>query len=429
MKTRENSRLIRWQIGIVLLLFIGYSGYYLCRSNFSVSIPLITDELAAQGMAPGDAKVRLGGIASLGVLLYAVGKFFSGNFADWWGGRRNFLFGMGAAIFFTVAFALSNTLPLFTLAWIGNRMVQSFGWAGMVKIASRWFAFSTYGTVMGFVSLSYLFGDAASRRFMGYLIGEGFEWRQIFYTAAGVLFVLFVLTYFLLKESPEKVGLPEPPASADTLYGEAGMQAEPLTLWQRLKPFLSSYPFWLICILSLGFTLMRETFNTWTPTYFVDAVGLDKEDAANKSALFPLFGGISVLLAGFLSDKIGRTGRAVILVLGCILTTAALLSLSRMDFGGSQLLPVFLVTMTALVMIGPYSYLSGAMALDLGGKQGSATAAGIIDGFGYLGGVLAGDSVARLSVHYGWSGAFLGLAGVAAVSGVAALLFLRENRR
>jgi sugar phosphate permease len=53
----------------------------------------------------------------------------------------------------------------------------------------------------------------------------------------------------------------------------------------------------------------------------------------------------------------------------------------------------------------------------------------LIDGVGYLGGVLAGDSMARISVNYGWSGAFLTLTALALLSSVAAALFLRQERR
>lgn len=79
-------------------------------------------------------------------------------------------------------------------------------------------------------------------------------------------------------------------------------------------------------------------------------------------------------------------------------------------------------------MIGPYSYFAGAMSLDFGGKQGSATASGFIDGIGYLGGVLAGDSMARVSVAWGWSGAFAVLAGVAMLSSIAAGFYARAQR-
>jgi sugar phosphate permease len=171
--------------------------------------------------------------------------------------------------------------------------------------------------------------------------------------------------------------------------------------------FLRSPAFWIVCSLSLGTTLLRETFNTWTPTYFTEVVGMSKAEAASKSALFPLFGGFSVLLAGFISDKLGRNGRALIILIGLLLASAGLWLLGHAQFGGSPALPVSLVAAVAFTLIGPYSDLAGAISLDFGGKQGSATASGIIDGVGYLGGVLAGDTVARISVSFGWEGAFV----------------------
>src|SRR5207245_7148913 len=110
----------------------------------------------------------------------------------------------------------------FTLAWIGNRLVQSMGWVGMVKITSRWFSFSQYGTAMGIISLSYLFGDAAARKFMGVLIDHGLGWRQLFFAAAGVLAVLFFLNLALLKESPAEIGSKEPRSNPLSLCNERG---------------------------------------------------------------------------------------------------------------------------------------------------------------------------------------------------------------
>jgi sugar phosphate permease len=174
---------------------------------------------------------------------------------------------------------------------------------------------------------------------------------------------------------------------------------------------------------------MRETFNLWTPTYFTQSVGLTVAEAAHKSALFPFFGGLSVLLAGFLSDRLGGAGRAAIMFCGLLLTTGALMVLAVGDFGGSRVAPVVLVALVAFVMIGPYSYLAGAISLDFGGKQGSATASGLIDGVGYLGGVLAGNSVAGISVIWGWKGAFAALASVALLSSLAAGVYLVQVRR
>jgi len=113
----------------------------------------------------------------------------------------------------------------------------------------------------------------------------------------------------------------------------------------------------------------------------------------------------------------------------CFFPEPLWLALARLNFGFSKAGPVLLVTVIAFLILGPYSYLAGAIALDFGGKQGSATASGFIDGVGYLGGVLAGTSVARISVSYGWKGAFTMLASVAWLSGLAAAAYWVHQRR
>jgi sugar phosphate permease len=425
----NRRKLTVWQCVTVALLFIGYAGYYLCRSDFSVSLPQLIDELAAHGMTPDQAKIRLGAITSFGVLAYAMGKFFLGGTADFLGGRRNFLIGMGGSVLFTLLFSLGGGIPIFTLAWVGNRLVQSTGWAGMVKITSRWFSYSSYGAAMGVISLSYLFGDAAARQFMGFLIGHGFGWRSVFQVAAGTLFVIFIANLLLLKESRAQIGMEEPDVNPLNLFGAEGRDPKPSGLRDLLGPLFSSPAFWVVCALSLGTTLVRETFNTWTPTYFHQVVGYSKAQAASVSGIFPLFGGVAVLLSGFVSDRLGRNGRSAIMFYSLLLSAVALFALGSVHAGGGRELPTILVGLVGFLVIGPYAYLAGAIALDFGGKHGSATSSGIIDGVGYLGGLLAGDSMARISVSFGWTGAFMVLAATALLSsGAAAALFYSQRR-
>jgi sugar phosphate permease len=89
---------------------------------------------------------------------------------------------------------------------------------------------------------------------------------------------------------------------------------------------------------------------------------------------------------------------------------------------------VILVTLVGFLLLGPYSYLAGAMSLDFGGTRGSATAAGIIDGVGYLAGWLSGDTVARVTVAYGWRNAFFALAVAAFLTALVALVLAVHQR-
>jgi len=116
----------------------------------------------------------MGTIASLGTLGYALGKLFLGGLGDFWGGRINFLIGLAGATLFTLLFAVTGLIPIFTLAWLGTGLTQSLSWAGLIKVSSKWFNFSSYGTVIGILSVSFLVGDAVARQLMGMLIHHGF---------------------------------------------------------------------------------------------------------------------------------------------------------------------------------------------------------------------------------------------------------------
>ncbi len=424
-----KQRITGWHVLTISLLALGYSGYYFCRSDYSVALPLILAEQVKHGVDPHVAEIRLGSIASLGVLAYAVGKFPSGAIADRFGGRRNFLGGMVGAVLFTVLFMIGGGFPFFTLAWAGNRFSQSLGWAGLVKVASRWFSYSTYGSVMAILSLSYLFGDAISRSAMSILLQHGIGWRGLFAAGAGLLGLLLVCNLIFLRESPEAYCLSLPEENPLNLFSEANKaQAHPGTA-TIFRTLLSSSAFWLVCLLSLGTTLLRETFNLWTPTYFIQVVGMTTAQAASGSALFPFFGGVSVLAAGFLSDSLGAEGRSRILFAGLFLSVLALAGLAHVPMHAPKLLPLVLVSLVALLLIGPYSYLAGAISLDFGGQEGSATASGLVDGVGYLAGVLSGNGMAHIAVTYGWQSMFLVLAGIAAFSSVIAGLALWQQRR
>jgi sugar phosphate permease len=425
------ARLARRQALTVGLMVVGYAGFYLCRSDLSATMPLIIDDLARRGMDPGRAKYRLGWAVSLGTIGYALGKFAAGSLTDLLGGRRNYLIGMAGAVLCTIVLALGGPLPIFTLTWFGNRLIQSLGWPGMIKITSRWFSYSAYGTVMGIISLSFLFGDAAARAFMGWLITSvGLGWQGVFGVAAGVLAVLWVVNAALIRESPGDLGLAEPRTNPDNLFGALGEDPHPDSAGSLWSTLARSPAFWAVCLLSLGLTLLREAFNNWTPTYLVQGVGLEPGEAAGKSALFPFFGGVSVILAGYLGDRLGRGDRAAIILGGIVLCGLALAVLGSASFSGRPREALALVATVGFLLIGPYSYMAGAISLDFGGKRGGATACGIIDGVGYLfGGVLAGNAVASLSESLGWQGVFLMLAGVAGATALVAAWFLVDQLR
>jgi sugar phosphate permease len=425
----DGARALRTrQIATVALLFGGYAACYFCRADLSAAMPMLAEELTAAGLPAGEAMVRLGTLYSAGVLAYALGKLFLTGLGDLWGGRRSFLTGLGGATAFTLLFALGGGLPVFTLAWIGNRLTQSIAWAGALKVCSKWFDFSSYGTVIGLLSLSYLVGDAVARPVMGLLIGHGVGWRGLFIAAGAVAGTLWLANLLLLGESRVDAGHPEARVNPRNLY--AASHAAPRNLLELVRPLLTSRAFGLVCLLSFGCTIVRETFNIWTPVYLRDAIGYGTGSAASLSGVFPAVGAVSVLVTGWLSDRLGASTRPVLLCAGLAATAVTLLFLTAAR--GSATPPavsVFMIGVVAFCLLGPYSYLGGAFALDFGGQRAGAVASGIIDGVGYLGGALAGGGVAKVSVLYGWRGVFVSLAAVCMASALAAGYLHIHQRR
>jgi len=422
-RTTADAPLIRAlriaQCRTVLLLFFGYASCYFCRSNLSVATPLLVEELGRRGISHAEAIVSIGSMASWGVLAYACGKWFLTSLGDYWGGKPNLLIATGGATVFTLLFAASSTLPMFTLAWVANRLTQSVGWSALVKVSSKWFHYSRYGTVAAVLTCSYLLGDAAARESMGLLLEHGVGWRGLFLFGASIAGGMFLANLLWLRESRAAAG--HRPAVANPCNVFAGAQSGPSNYLTLVLPLLRSRAFLMVCLLSFAATMVRETFNTWTPVYLRDFLGYSVSHAAALSAIFPGVGALSVLIAGWASDRLGSNARALLLLLGLAATAAALLVLTSLQPASSGLvLPVTMIGLVAFCLLGPYAFLPGAFALDFGGLQAAAVASGLVDGTGYLGGVLAGTVMARISVAFGWGGVFVTLAVVSALAALGA---------
>ena len=83
--------------------------------------------------------------------------------------------------------------------------------------------------------------------------------------------------------------------------------------------------------------------------------------------------------------------------------------------------PIFLVITLGFLgftLIGPYSLIAGAMAIDFGSKHTSAAAAGIIDAVGAIGAIFSGAGMGYLIDRYGWDGAFMIVNTIALVTAI-----------
>ncbi|MGH7437843.1 MAG: hypothetical protein ACRENE_19365, partial [Polyangiaceae bacterium] len=180
--------------------------------------------------------------------------------------------------------------------------------------------------------------------------------------------------------------------------------------------------FGVACGLSFAVTLMRESFNTWTVDFLtsIQTGTHSVATAALHSIGFDLAGAGAILVAGLMYDRIAPDSRRWVLA-----TTLAVLAVVIAILpGAARANPdwaAVLVGLVGLLVYGPYSLLSGVLAVECGGTELAATAANAIDGVGYVGAILSGVTLGTLLDRGGYS---LGFGVLACITAVAALLAL-----
>ena len=178
---------------------------------------------------------------------------------------------------------------------------------------------------------------------------------------------------------------------------------------------LASPAFWILCASYVLLSVVRYSFWGWSVDYLVQA-GAGIGAAAATSALFPLLGSAGSITAGWVSDRLGAR-RGPVLAVMCAVLTLSIYVFSRLPVSEGAWLAAAL-GLVGFTLYGPYSLMSGAMVMDFGGKEASASASGIVDGIGAAGAIFAGVGMGYLIDTYGWDGAFGIIVAMASVATV-----------
>ena len=135
--------------------WLAYGGFYLCRKNFSIAMPLLNRDL-------GFTKDDFAMVLFFYSLFYALGQFYNGFLSDMFGPRLIFGIGLFLSILASVFMGFSAALLLFGLLWCVNGIGQSTGWSGTVKNMAPWFRRKERGVVMSWWATCYVVGAIAA---------------------------------------------------------------------------------------------------------------------------------------------------------------------------------------------------------------------------------------------------------------------------
>ena len=380
-----------WRRRIFAVTWLTYAGFYLCRKNFAVAMPILAGE--------GSTKLDFTTVIFVFSLFYACGQFTNALLSDRFGARLVVGIGMMVSAASTFVMGFAGALTTFTLLAVFNGLGQSTGWSGLVKTMASWFRSRERGIVMGWWGTSFALGGSFASLFAVFWIGNEWflvsaGWRRLFFFPALALAAIAVLFLILVRNRPADVGL-------DALDGETSPSASTTT--SLLRSTLAEPALWAIAAMYFFLKSTRYAFIFWLPLYLSEALGYSFEEAGYTSTLYELVGFSGAIFAGYVSDKLLGSRRFPVGSV-MLLALALVLFLHPMFASAGPFAVAVWISLVGFLTYGPDSLMSGAAAQDVGG--GSATAAGIVNGVGSIGQMLSPLIVGYVAHVYGWDRVF-----------------------
>lgn len=399
-----------WRWRTFGITWLAYTGFYLTRSSFSVAkIGISKDSNIA--MTPE----QMGLIDGLYLTAYAVGQFIWGMLGDKQGTRNVVLFGLFSSIVAGFAMGVSSVVLAFGVFALIQGLSQSTGWAPLAKNISNWFSLRERGVIMGWWSTNYAVGSLIAAPFAGWMADYFQNWRYAFFMPALALLLITMLFIFLQKNRPQDVGLPtieeyhnEPKTR---LVFDNNVAEEPVEgSWQAILIVMKNPMVLLLAAVYFFLKPLRYAILFWGPLFVNEVLHTGMAESATISVAFFLAGPISVLVAGYVSDKLFQSRRIPYSVITLLLLAVVLFFFNDIAVLHNKILIAVLLFIIGFLLYGPDSLVSATAAIDFGTSKGASTASGIINGFGSIGAIVGGTIPGFFKESWGWGGVFTFLA-------------------
>ncbi|UFH55885.1 MFS transporter [Spirosoma sp. KNUC1025] len=315
----------RKRFTILALVFGSVVINYLDRSNISIAAPLMKTDL-------GLDSVRMGYVFSAFSITYALLQVPGGAIVDRVNPRKLYPF---ILFWWSLATMVQGFLQTFggflsTRAAVG--VFEAPAYPMNNRIVTAWFPEHERASAIA----SYTSGQFIGLAFLSpllVLIQDWVGWRGLFITS-GLIGIVWSLVWYVFYRSPEQhTGLNQAersliaPDNPNTQNG--GMVTKvALFQWSDLHYPFSYRKLWGLYIGQFCLNTLFAFFLTWFPTYLVEYRGLSFVKTGWLSSIPFLAAFFGVLLSGFLSDYLVRTGHSNAFARKTPILTGMLLSMS-----------------------------------------------------------------------------------------------------
>jgi ACS family glucarate transporter-like MFS transporter len=379
---------VRWRI-VALLMALSFLSWF-NRVNIATAY---TEQIQHQYAI---SEQQIGLVSTAFLLVYALWMTPGGWFGDRYGTRLSLgLMGIGLGVFAALtgeAGRIFTTGATLLAGFVVIRSIMGLFATPMYPSASRtiarWFPFSHRAHANGFIQGAAQFGTALTPLLFGHLMTQ-VGWPRAFMIVGAVTGLVGIVWLWYARNSPSQHGA----VNAKEL---ALIQADPMPSDEKpdLRPakwsnLLRNRSLLLLTLSYAAIGYFEYLFNFWQQHYFKDVRHVGEEASRIYTFITNLSMVAGMLLGGTLTMALvrrlgARRGLIIVPIAGMLLGAVFLFIAIRAD---DPKWTVFWLSL-ALAAVGATEAPQWTLAVELGGRSG-ATAAGIFNTGGNLGGALA----------------------------------------
>jgi sugar phosphate permease len=418
---------LRWWIAIVL--FMAYSIQYLDRVKTSVLLPSMAHDI---GLTTTD----IGTGAFLMLLFYGPSQYVSGILTDKFGAKRILVFSVIAWSIMTVwmGFIQSREEYLWRMALFG--MMVGTEYVPSARILMRWFNKQGRARAQALLSWAWILTPAWASVLATQMAAHAESWRMVFFVTGGAGIIPLLMIVFWIFDRPEQ----HPKATeADMEYAyrdeiadgtiiEGSYASSQASILKnnnvRFRDFFKERSYVAVVFVDVVMQITLYGALTWIPLYLSDVFGFSLVKMGIWSAAYFLSGAVGSFISSYLSDKVFKGNRRVMILacfIGLIPFIVLLASLKTADQG---------LLMVALCGMGFFGNMAWgpflAVPAEIFTPEVYGKAMGFVNGVGYTFAAFSAKIFAALVVidgagikdySYGWYFiAFCVLLGIIAAS-------------
>ena len=353
---------------------------------------------------------------------YGTGQLISGFLGDRLKPKHMILFGLSLSAVCNLLMPLLPAPTLMIPVWAVNGLAQAMLWPPIVRLLSEYLSHEDYVLGNAMVTCAAHAATIILYLFVPLCL-QFFSWELVFYTAAALALLIFVVFFFALRRV-----LPEHPRSVSVLLAKGAGGTEKKGGYFRLIASAGVVPL-LLSVALQGY--LRDGIDSWLPTLFSEVFGIEASGSILLSVVLPIFAVISMFLSLSLHRRLLQNEALGTGVLFAFAAVFSLLLAFLIEYK-HPVASVLCLLLAALVTTCAHCcnfFLISCLPGHFGRYGRAATTSGFCNAFTYIGSAVASYGIALLAEWAGWQANVLSWAAISALGVLCSVVAYRPYTR